>query len=227
MSSGPRCLFNVGKDQWTTQQTDLARAHGAQEETGTEPRGLFSRLFDAFSPDEVEGQSERLGRTLPGLANLQRLRVEDVAVPKAEIVALSVDTDLKDIVQEFRNSGYSRIPVYEDTLRQSPGPASAKGSCATLWVQRDINDLELHRCWLPDPCMFRHPRLLSDDAVPFCCARCRREGPHRIWRWLSTNMAAWNGRRHEITKTCLEQVVGEIEDEHDTDKNRSHHPRRG
>ncbi len=46
----------------------------------------------------------------------RRMRVEDVAIPKAEIVAVP-DTITKDeLVKVFRDSGMTRLPVYSGTL---------------------------------------------------------------------------------------------------------------
>ena len=51
-----------------------------------------------------------------GMLNLRRMSLEDVAVPKAEIVAVPDDIKKDDLVDLFRKSGLTRIPVYTDTL---------------------------------------------------------------------------------------------------------------
>lgn len=181
-------------------------AHGAQDETDAEPRGLFSRLFDALSPDEAEGHGERLGRTLPGLANLQRMRVEDVAVPKAEIVALGHDTSLADIVQEFRDSGYSRIPVYEDTLDKPLGLLLLKD----LALQYGFNG---HHALELAPLL--RPILYVPPSMPLSVLlrKMQAERTH-----MALVIDEYGGVDGLVTiEDLLEQVVGEIEDEHDTD----------
>ncbi|SUZ30408.1 Hemolysin C [Roseibaca ekhonensis] len=181
-------------------------AHGAQDETDAEPRGLFSRLFDALSPDEAEGQGERLGRTLPGLANLQRLRVEDVAIPKAEIVALGHETSLADIVQEFRDSGYSRIPVYEDTLDKPLGLLLLKD----LALQYGFNGHhELELAPLLRPILYVPPSM----PLSVLLRKMQAERTH-----MALVIDEYGGVDGLVTiEDLLEQVVGEIEDEHDTD----------
>ena len=182
-------------------------AHGAPDETETEPRGLFSRLFDAFSPDEAEGHSDNLGRTLPGLANLQRLRVEDVAIPKAEIVALSHDAGLKDIVQEFRTSGYSRIPVYEDTLDKPLGLLLLK-DLALQYGFNGHHDLDLAP--LLRPILFVPPSM----PLSVLLRKMQAERTH-----MALVIDEYGGVDGLVTiEDLLEQVVGEIEDEHDTDE---------
>ena len=182
-------------------------AHGAQDVTEHEPRGLFSRLFDAFSPDEADGHGEKLGRTLPGLANLQRLRVEDVAIPKAEIVALGHDTGLADIVHEFRTSGYSRIPVYEDTLDKPLGLLLLKD----LALQYGFNG---HHALDLAPLL--RPILYVPPSMPLSVLlrKMQAERTH-----MALVIDEYGGVDGLVTiEDLLEQVVGEIEDEHDTEE---------
>ncbi len=42
--------------------------------------------------------------------------VEDIAVPKVEIVAVPVDIKLKELVKVFKDSGRTRLPVYDGSL---------------------------------------------------------------------------------------------------------------
>ncbi len=47
------------------------------------------------------------------MINLRRLRVEDVAIPTAEIVAVPSTISMEELVGVFRESGMTRVPVYE------------------------------------------------------------------------------------------------------------------
>ena len=58
---------------------------------------------------------------LPGIGNLRRLRVDDVAIPKVEIVAVPDDIGKDDLVEVFRQHGFSRLPVYKGTLDHPQG----------------------------------------------------------------------------------------------------------
>ena len=84
----------------------------------TEP-GLFSRVIAAFrAPDSDDETSDRNGngRAMLGLGNLRAKRVEDVVIPRAEIVSVPKSIGLDDLVGVFRDSGLTRLPVFEDTL---------------------------------------------------------------------------------------------------------------
>ena len=80
--------------------------------------GFFRRFFGFGGTEEEDGgdapQSLRDPNNLPGLANLRRMRVEDVSIPKADIIAVP-DTITRDdlVLREPR-------PL----IRQRPCPAT-------------------------------------------------------------------------------------------------------
>ena len=90
----------------------------------TASQGFFSRFFSAFGSDDADsadgesgGVASRInGTTGLGLGNLRRMRVEDVMLPKVEIVAVPDDVTEESLVETFRESGLTRLPVYNDTL---------------------------------------------------------------------------------------------------------------
>ncbi|MEH6773755.1 MAG: magnesium/cobalt efflux protein, partial [Cereibacter changlensis] len=71
-------------------------------------RGIIGRILSAFSPNEPandagSSQSTALtlahSLTLPGIANLRRLRVDDVAIPKVEVIAVPLDIGKDELVE--------------------------------------------------------------------------------------------------------------------------------
>ena len=68
---------------------------------------------DAFSPLERAMLKNVLG--------LHKVRVDDVMIPRADIVAVAVDTSLGDLLKLFRTAGHSRLPVYGETLDDPRG----------------------------------------------------------------------------------------------------------
>jgi magnesium and cobalt transporter len=97
------------------------RAQSDDQESEGEQGGFFRRIFGALSSsDESESQERHVdtksGAAIPGLGNLRSLTVEDVAIPKAEIVSVPATITKDELVQLFRDSGLTRLPVYEGTL---------------------------------------------------------------------------------------------------------------
>ena len=58
---------------------------------------------------------------LKNVLGFHRIRVEDVMVPRADIVAVAADTNLGDLLNLFRTAGHSRLPVYGETLDDPKG----------------------------------------------------------------------------------------------------------
>ena len=98
-------------------------ARSAQSESqieSDETGGFFRRVIGIFNPNDDEDDGDEVhetsGAAIFGVDRLRDVTVEDVAIPTAEIVAVPVDISLADLVQVFRESGMSRLPVYEGTL---------------------------------------------------------------------------------------------------------------
>lgn len=97
-------------------------AHRAQSQNDTGKKtGFFSRIVEVLIPTDDPDKVATTGHVVPvvttlGILNLRRMRVEDVAIPKADLIAVPDTVTKKELVNVFRDSGLSRIPVYEGTL---------------------------------------------------------------------------------------------------------------
>ncbi|HEY0274514.1 MAG TPA: magnesium/cobalt efflux protein, partial [Paenirhodobacter sp.] len=75
-----------------------------------------SSLADNDTDEPVPAAQAAPVVALPGLSNLRNMRVGDVAIPKVEIIAVSGAITRDELVEVFRNEGYSRLPVFKGTL---------------------------------------------------------------------------------------------------------------
>ncbi|WP_336489128.1 hemolysin family protein [Methylobacterium nigriterrae] len=84
---------------------------------------LRDDIEDALAePDSGENAFSPLERAmLKNVLGLHKVRVDDVMIPRADIVAVSVDTTLGDLLKLFRTAGHSRLPVYGETLDDPRG----------------------------------------------------------------------------------------------------------
>lgn len=84
---------------------------------------LREGLEEALSePDESETGLSPLERAmLKNVLGLHKVRVDDVMIPRADIVAVSNETNLGDLLKLFRTAGHSRLPVYGETLDDPRG----------------------------------------------------------------------------------------------------------
>jgi magnesium and cobalt transporter len=170
-----------------------------------ESRGLFGRLFDALTPDDKDDTATRNGRNPIGLSNLNGMRVSDVVTPKAEIVAVEAGASLAEIVDVFRESGYSRIPIYEDTLDTTIGLLLLK-DLALKYGFNGHHDLDLKS--LLRPILYVPPSM----PLGVLLRKMQAERTH-----FALMIDEYGGVDGVVTiEDLLEQVVGAIEDEHDT-----------
>ncbi len=173
-------------------------------------RGLLGRLFDAISPQDASEADTALNasmrQVLPGLANLRRLRVADVAIPKAEIVAIPHDIERDELISVFRDSGFSRLPVYNETLDKPMG----------LLLLKDLvlkQGFELGGAI--DVAALLRPLLYVPPSMPLVVLlqKMQKERTH-----MALVIDEYGGVDGLVTiEDLLEQVVGEIDDEHDTE----------
>ncbi|GEP11969.1 hemolysin family protein [Methylobacterium gnaphalii] len=84
---------------------------------------LRTGIEDALAePDTGEDSFSPLERAmLKNVLGLHKVRVDDVMVPRADIVAVPVESSLGDLLKLFRTAGHSRLPVYGETLDDPRG----------------------------------------------------------------------------------------------------------
>ena len=175
------------------------------------PQGFFSKLFSAWSPEQdgppvsVDAPFKGLnGSALPGIGNLRRMRVEDVMLPKAEIVAVECDVSKDGLVSIFRESGLTRLPVYNGTLDTPVGLVHLK-DLALKHGFGNGNGFDLNR-------MLR-PLLYAPPSMPIgvLLQKMQSDRTH-----MALVIDEYGGVDGLVTiEDLIEQVLGEIEDEHD------------
>jgi len=94
--------------------------------------------------DEVEGNGtldEDQGDMIQNILVLKDTSAGEIMVPKGDIVALPSTATLDELAEIFTREGYSRIPVYEDSLDNIVGIVYAK-DMLKYWNSRDeIKDI--------------------------------------------------------------------------------------
>ena len=178
--------------------------------------GLFTRLKRAFSADTEAaeaggaGGEQRSTAPVPGMMNLRRMRVEDVAVPRAEIVSVP-DTITKDeLVRVFRESGLTRLPVYSGTLDTPIGMAHLKDFALSHGFNGNGGDFDLTK--ILRPLVFVPPSM----PIGVLLTKMQTERRH-----MALVIDEYGGVDGLVTiEDLIEQVIGEIEDEHDIDEGR-------
>ncbi|MEX0285207.1 MAG: CBS domain-containing protein [Paracoccaceae bacterium] len=200
---------------------DTDEGSGAAQRAHSDPdtaesSGIFSRLFGAFSPSGTSNGAVEHTHVAPvprshGMVNLRRMQVEDVAIPKADIVAVPETISKKELVEVFRESGMTRIPVYDGTLDTPTGFAHLKDLALLHGFNGGSAEFDL-------PSMLR-PLLFVPPSMPIGVLLTKMQTERRHMALVVDEYGGVDGL--VTIEDLIEQVVGEIEDEHDTDEDES------
>jgi CBS domain containing-hemolysin-like protein len=176
---------------------------------------------DAFSPEERV--------ILRNVLGLRERRVDDVMVPRADIVAVEEQTNLGDLLNVFREAGHSRLPVYRETLDDPVGMVHIKDlvsyllSGAVLKAEdgtprrRRAQALQhLAKVDFAKPlaaARIMRPVLFVPPSMPVldCLVKMQTSRIH-----MALVIDEYGGTDGLVSiEDLVEEVVGEIEDEHD------------
>ncbi len=139
---------------------------------------------------------------LMNILKLGELRVDDVMVPRADIIAVEVGTALDDIVKLVGEAFHSRMPVYRGNLDDVLGMVHIK-DLMQYWDRRRTFHLRraVHEVLFVPPSM-----LVLDLMLKMRVARIH----------MAVVVDEYGGTDGLVTiEDLVEEIVGEIEDEHD------------
>ncbi len=127
---------------------------------------------------------------------------KEILTPRVDMIAIDIDDDLKDILDELMDCPYSRIPVYQDTIDNIIGILYIN-EFLSLYVNDDTIDI---RQMLVEPFFINETMKLPDILMSL-----RRKHMH-----LAIVLDEYGGTSGMITmEDILEQIVGDIWDETD------------
>ncbi|MGI9383026.1 MAG: hemolysin family protein [Methyloligellaceae bacterium] len=72
---------------------------------------------------------------LLNILRFDELRIEDVMVPRADVIAIDEQTPLSELLRVFQQAGHSRVPVYRETLDDPQGMVHIKDLVAWIMAQ--------------------------------------------------------------------------------------------
>ncbi|HJN24807.1 MAG TPA: hemolysin family protein [Rhodospirillales bacterium] len=200
---------------------DIKNARSNGTDGHSPPSGLGGWLKNIFRPKNGEGSArdvleglieEREEAEVPIddeerllLANILELKgstIHDVMVPRADIVSIECETGLSDVIDLITQEGHSRLPVFREALDDAIGMVHIKDVIA--WRGEDshfaLSNIVRKVLYVP-PSMQVLELLLEMRAT-----RCH----------MALVVDEYGGVDGLVTiEDLVEEIVGEIEDEHD------------
>lgn len=182
---------------------------------GPRKRGFWTRLFGGthspqVSPGTITPLEGAAARQTHGMINLRRMRVEDVAVPKAEIVAVPLSITRDELVKVFRDSGMTRLPVFQDTLDTPVGMIHLKDFALRHGFNGKQTRFSLKA-------MLR-PLLFVPPSMPIGVLLQKMQTERRHMALVIDEYGGVDGLL--TIEDLIEQVIGQIEDEHDVEEDK-------
>jgi len=183
-----------------------------ESNTSQKPNWL-SRVLGRVGSDGTQGvDSAAHKRMMTAAEEFHHLRVEDVMVPRADIVGVEANTGIHELSLAFKAAGHSRLPVYKDTLDEPLGMIhikdllpflmlNAKGRNAKTYKDRKIAQNILRSV------LYVPPSMLAEELL----ARMQARRIH-----MAIVVDEYGGTDGIVTlEDLVEPIVGDIEDEHD------------
>ena len=176
--------------------------------TGERDATLRDQIEDAI--EEHEGDADTNGdlspaerQMLKNLLNFDKRNAGAVAVPRAAIVALPETASFDTLAEAFVESGHSRLLVYRDDLDEVTGMIHIRDAFAALARgERPASIVGL----------IRQPRFVPETMPALDVLADMRQ--HRVH--LAVVLDEYSGTEGILTiEDLVEEIVGEIEDEHD------------
>ncbi|WP_242122747.1 hemolysin family protein [Sphingobium sp. Sx8-8] len=181
-----------------------------------ESHSLRRELEDAL--DEYDEDEQDKGTSPPAKGDLSAIErqmvrnllhfsehtVDDVAVPRADIIAIEEKASFADLAALFAEAGHSRIPVYRETLDTIVGMVHIRDAFAILAGKAPVPDTL-------EP-LIRQPLYVPESMGALdLLAEMRAKRTH-----LAIVLDEYSGTEGLLTfEDLVEEIVGDVEDEHD------------
>jgi Mg2+/Co2+ transporter CorB len=190
--------------QWIVRRT--LGLFGVRLGMETDVLAAHEEIRGAVEYHHSEGLVEsRDRRMLGGVLDLAELDVSEVMVHRRQIVMLDADEPAGEIVREALESPYTRVPLYRDDPDNVVGVLHAKDLARAVAGVGDVNKLDVAAI-AREPWFIPETTNLKDQLNAFLKRRTQ----------LALVVDEYGALQGLVTlEDILEEIVGEIEDEHD------------
>ena len=139
------------------------------------------------------------------------MRAEDVMTPRADIIAVDINTPLPELLRIFHDHGHSRMPVYRGNLDDPVGMVHIKDIIALLAAPEEDHTLGDG----PILAKLRRDVLFAPPSMPVTDLLLKMQ-KSRVHMALVVD--EFGGTDGLLTiEDLIEEIIGEIRDEHETD----------
>ncbi len=192
--------------QWIVRRT--LSLFGVRLDMGADVLAAHEEIRGAVEYHHSEGAVESRDRAmLGGVLDLGELTVSDVMVHRRQIAMLNAADPPREIVDEALRSPFTRLPLYRGELENVVGVLHAKDLARAIAEVDSLDKLDIGAISRP-PWFVPETTHLKDQLNLFLKQRAH----------FALVVDEYGALQGLVTlEDILEEIVGEIEDEHDTD----------
>ncbi len=155
---------------------------------------IFKELRDSGGSDDIDQDDSEI---LHNVLELSNKRGRETMVPRTEMITIEHNASLEELKNTFISSGYSKIPVYQDTIDDIIGVVFAYD-------------------------LFSAPAKIGDIIRPVKLIPSSKKSKDLLQEFRQSNVSVaivideYGGTAGMVTiEDLIEEVVGDIQDEHD------------
>ncbi|MFN7929697.1 MAG: hemolysin family protein [Blastocatellia bacterium] len=190
---------------WIINKSGLTvlRLLGIKSQMGHQAAYTDEEIRHLINVSHQSGTIEADERTLiHNVFNFADLAAREIIIPRTQVAAIEEAASFEEVVRAFQNSGFSRLPVYRDKFDNVVGILHHKDVMQFVFAPQDFDlKAKIH------PPFFIHAAARLVDVLQ----KMQREHLH-----LAIVVDEHGGVEGILTlEDLLEEIVGEIEDEHD------------
>ena len=179
----------------------------------------FKEIVNTYHKEALPDDEREI---VSNILELRDIEAKEIMVPRTEVVAVPTSNTIQETLKQAKDSGFSRIPVYRDQIDNICGIFYVKD--LPLWRHAAVNSLTVDtflqkRDTIPNaPAnapLIREPILvLETRKIGVLLPQLKREKTK-----MAILLDEYGGISGIVTtENILEQVVGDIIDEHDRDE---------
>ena len=157
---------------------------------------IFKELKESGGSEDIDEDDSEI---LQNVLELSNMRVKDSMIPRTEMQAVERNTPVNEVLDLLINSGYSKFPVFRDTIDDIIGVIFASD-------------------------FFNNPKTLNEIIRPVKLIPSSKKSKDLLTEFRQSNLSVaivldeYGGTAGMVTiEDLLEEVVGDIQDEHDVD----------
>ena len=176
----------------------LSKKLNVKEEQGITEEELLTIVEEA----QIEGGiNEQEGELIRSVIEFDDLEVGDIVTPRVDVVAVSDSASTEEILEVFRDSGYSRLPVYQGSIDEVVGIINQKD------FHNEMAQNGKHIASIMKPAFF----VTTSMKLSTLMSHLQQSKSH-----IAVVTDEYGGTLGIVTmEDIIEELVGEIWDEHD------------